>query len=138
MVAEGGEFNGGSSVRWRWRWGLRKGDDEATMEIDISGGGWRRRASAFDSSDGQRWALVFDGSNGRQLWQRWTLETAVNGGRGGGVQWRQQRSTAFDGVGDGLRREDEKAAQGQATQQPASTMRGREGGATKGRQEMMA
>ena len=41
------------------------------------------------------------------------------GGGSGGVRWRQQRSMAFDGVGDGLRRE------------PASTMRGQEGGATR-------
>ena len=90
------------------------------------------------SGDGQRWALAFDGGDGRQLWQRWTIETAFNGGSGGGVRWRQQSSTAFDGIGDGLQREDEKAAQGQAMQQPASTMRGREGGETRGRQEMMA
>jgi ribosomal protein S13 len=31
-------------------------------------------------------------------------------------------------VGDGLRREDKRTVQGQATQQPASTMRGQEGG----------
>jgi hypothetical protein len=94
------------------------------MENDIaSGGGWRRRASAFDGGDGRRWALVFDGDDG---WQRWTEGTSFYGGGGGGVQWRQQRSTEFDGVGDGLRREDERAAQGQqAMQQPASTMRGR-------------
>jgi hypothetical protein len=63
-----------------------------------------------------------------------------------GVQWRwlricsilQQRLTAFDGVGDGLRREDERVAQGHAKQQPTSMMRCREGGATRGRQEMMA
>jgi hypothetical protein len=40
MVAEGGEFNGGGSVRRRRQWGLWIGDDEATMEIDISGGRW--------------------------------------------------------------------------------------------------
>ena len=98
------------------------------MDIDISGGGWRRRASAFDGSDGRRWALAFDGGDGRQLWQRWTIETAFNGGGGGGIQWRQQHSMSFDGVGGGLRREGKRAAQGEATQQPASTMRGREGG----------
>jgi len=53
------------------------------MEIDISGGGWQRRASMFDSGDGRRLALVFDGGDGRQLWQRWTIETAFNGGSGG-------------------------------------------------------
>ena len=80
-------FNGGGSVRRQQRWGLRIGDDEATMEIDISGGGWRRRASAFDSGDGQRWVLVFDGGDGRQMWQRWTIETAFNGGGGGFVRY---------------------------------------------------
>jgi len=62
------------------------------MEIDISSGGWRWRVSAFDSGNGLRWALAFDGGNGRQLWwQRWTTEMVFNGGGGGGVQWRQQR-----------------------------------------------
>jgi hypothetical protein len=78
----------------------------------------------FDSGDGQRWVLAFDGADKWQLWQRWKIETAFNGGGGGGVRWWQQCLTAFDGVGDGLRQEDERAAQGQATQQPASTMRG--------------
>ena len=50
----GGAFNGGGSVRLRRRWGLRIGNDEATIEIDISGGGWRRWASVFDSGDGRR------------------------------------------------------------------------------------
>ena len=36
----GGAFNGGNSIQLRQLWGLRIGDDEATMEIDISGGGW--------------------------------------------------------------------------------------------------
>ena len=107
--------------------------------------------------------MSYDGGDGRQLWQRWTIETAFNGGGGGvvdniclfnskelggsfsqndslllfGVWWRQQRSTAFDGVGDGLRLEDERVAQGEAMQQPASTMRGQEGGAMRGRREMM-
>ena len=44
----------------------------------------------------------------------------------------------FDGVGDGIQREDKRAAQGQVMQQPPSMMRGREVGATRGRQEMMA
>ena len=81
----GGAFNGGGSVQRQRRWGLQIGDDKATMEIDISGGGWRRQVSAFDSGDGQRWALAFDGGNGWQLWQRWTIETAFNGSGGGGV-----------------------------------------------------
>ena len=102
------------------------------MEIDISGGRWRRRASAFDSGDEWRWVLAFDGGDGRQLWQRWTKEMVFNGGGGGCVRWWQQHSTAFDGVGDELQQEDERVAQGQAMQQPASTMRGREGGATRG------
>jgi hypothetical protein len=52
------------------------------MEIDISGGGWRWRASAFDSGDGLRWALAFDGGDGRQLWQQWMIDRD-------GVQWRR-------------------------------------------------
>jgi hypothetical protein len=67
MAAEGGAFNGSSNIQQRWQWGLRTGDDKATMEIDISGGGRRRRVSAFDSGDGQRWALAFGGGDGRQL-----------------------------------------------------------------------
>ena len=87
------------------------------MEIDISGGGWRRWASAFDSGDGRRWALAFNGGDGRQL--RWMIEKEFYSGDSG-VRWQQQHSTAFNGIGngDGLRREDEKVAQGQATQQP--------------------
>ena len=67
MVVEGGAFNGGGSVRQQRRWGLRIGNDKVTMEIDIGGGGWQRRESAFDSGDGQRWALAFDGGDERQL-----------------------------------------------------------------------
>ena len=59
---------------------------------------------------------------------------------GGGVRWWRQRSTAFDGVGDGLRKamvmqrwlaqqEDKRTVQGEAAEQPASTMRGQEDGA---------
>ncbi len=60
--------------------------------------------SAFDGGDGRRWALAFDfdGCDGRHLWQRWKIETAFNGGGGGGVRWRQQRSTVFDSIGDGI------------------------------------
>jgi len=57
-----------------------------------------------------------------------TKETTFTRGGGGGVRWQQQRSTAFDGVGGGIRREDERTAQGQAKQQPSSMMIGREGG----------
>jgi hypothetical protein len=126
-VAVGDEeraFNGSGSVRRQRRWGLQIGNDEETMEIDISGGGWRWQASAFDSGDGRRWALAFGGGDGQQLWQRWTIETAFYGGGGGGVRWLQHRLTAFDGISDGLQREDERSVQGQATQQPASLMRG--------------
>ena len=70
------------------------------------------------------WALVFDGGDGWQLWQQWAIETAFNSSGGGGVRWRQQHSTAFDGMGDGLQQEDERAAQGQEKQQSASTMGG--------------
>ncbi len=62
-------FNGGGSVRRRQRWGLQIEEDEATMDIDISGGRWRRQVSAFDGSDGRRWAFAFDGGDGQQLWQ---------------------------------------------------------------------
>ena len=81
----GGAFNGGCRIRRRRWWGLRIGDDKATMDIDISGGGWQRRASVFDSGDGRRWALVFDCGDGWQLWQRWTIEMTFNGSGGGGV-----------------------------------------------------
>ncbi len=46
-------------------------------------------------------------------WWRW---------RGGGIRWRRQHSTVFDGVGNGLQQGD-----GEATM--AGTTRGREGGA---------
>jgi len=45
----------------------------------------QRQASAFDSGNGRKWALVFDGGYGRQLCQRWTIETAFNDGSCGGV-----------------------------------------------------
>ena len=45
-------FNGSGSVRRRRWYGLQIGNDEATMEINISGGGWQRRASALDGDDG--------------------------------------------------------------------------------------
>jgi hypothetical protein len=54
------------------------------MAIDTSGGGRRRRASAFEGSDGQRFVLVIDGDEW-QLWWRWTIEIVFNGGDGGGV-----------------------------------------------------
>ncbi len=44
----GGAFNGGGSVRRQWRWEVRIGDGEATMENDISGGGWGWWASEFE------------------------------------------------------------------------------------------
>ena len=57
-------FNGGGSVRQRRQWGLRIGDGKATIQIDISGGRWRRGASTFDGGNGQRWALAFDRRDG--------------------------------------------------------------------------
>ncbi len=63
------------------------------MEVDISSGGWQRRVSAFDGGDGQRWALAIEGGNGQQMWQQWTIETAFNGGGGGGVRVNQHLST---------------------------------------------
>jgi len=118
------------------------------MAIDTSGGGWRRWASAFDGSDGRRWVLAFDGGDGRKLCQWWTIKTAFNGGGGGGVRWRWQSLMAFDGTamdyGKAMARqrrlaqlEDERAAQGEATQQPVGVMRGREGCTTIRRREMM-
>jgi hypothetical protein len=86
----------------------------------VAGGNGRRQhlTAAMDKEGGcWRLTVALDGSCG-------------SGGGGGGVRWRQQRSMAFDGVSDGLRQEDKRAAQRQATQQPASTMRGQEGGAT--------
>jgi hypothetical protein len=44
--------------------GLQIGNVEAEMGIDNSGGGWQRWASTFNSGDGRRWPLVFDGGNG--------------------------------------------------------------------------
>ena len=89
MVVERGAFNGGSSVQRQQQWGLQIGNDEVMMEVDISGGGcgWRRRALAFDSGNGRRWALAlaFDSGDGWQLWQRWTIEMAFNGGGGSGI-----------------------------------------------------
>jgi hypothetical protein len=65
--------------------GLRISNDKAKMVTNTSGGGWRRRVSAFDGSNGQSWLLVFDGGNGQQLWQQWKIETVFNGGGGGGI-----------------------------------------------------
>ena len=67
------------------------------MEIDISSGRWRRRASAFDSGDERRLVLSFDGGNGQQLWQRWTIDDRD------GIQWRRwwwclMAAAAFDGI----------------------------------------
>ena len=60
---------------------------------------------------------MFDCGDGRQLWQRWTIETAFNGGSGGDVRWHQHRSTVFDGAGDEPR-------QGDGEAKMAGTMRG--------------
>ena len=66
--------------------GLRLIDGEAKMAIDTSGGGWRKRASAFDGGDGWRFALLWttavvavNDRDGVQWW-RW--------------RWRWQRLTA--------------------------------------------
>ena len=96
------------------------------MEVDTSGGRWQRQASVFDSGNGRRWALAFDGGDGWQLWlrQRWSIEMACNGSGGGGVQWRQKRPKVFDCVIDGLRGDGEGKMVG--------TPRGQEGGARRG------
>jgi hypothetical protein len=58
--------------------------------------------------------------------QRRTIETAFNGGSGGGgIQWQWQHLTVFDGVGDGLR-------QGNGKAKMACTTRGQECGARSG------
>jgi hypothetical protein len=85
---------------------------------------------------------TFDGGDGRKLCQWWTIKTAFNGGGGGGVRWWWQSSMAFNGMvmdyGKAMARqrrlaqlEDERAAQGKATQQPAGVMKGQEGCTTK-------
>jgi hypothetical protein len=70
------------------------------MAIDTSGGGcWQQRASSFDSGDGRRWQLVFNGhGDGRLLRQQWTVDNRY------GVQWRRwgghsMATAAFDGDG---------------------------------------
>ncbi len=66
-------------------------------------GGHSMAVAAFYSNGiGIRWALALDGGDGRHLWQQWTIEidTAVNGGNAGGVQW---HSTVFDGISNVLR-----------------------------------
>ncbi len=73
----GGAINGGRSGRW-CRFGgnvKRKGVVEAKMAIYTCGGGcWRQRASSFDSGDGRRWPLAFDGcGDGQLLRQQWTV-----------------------------------------------------------------
>jgi hypothetical protein len=60
-------------VRRRWR-----------LTSAVAGGdsGRQRLTAAMD--EGGRWALT-GGGNGQQLWQQWTIDTAFNGGSGGGV-----------------------------------------------------
>ncbi len=92
--------------------------------------------------------LAFDGGNGRKLCQWWTIMSAFYGVGGGGIRWWWQSLMAFDGTamdyGKVMVRqrrlaqlEDERAAQGESTQQPAGVIRGREGCATIRRREMM-
>ena len=64
--------------------GLRQSDGKAKMVIDTSGGGWGRRVSAFDSGNGWRFVLVFDGDEW-QLWWWWMIEMASDGGGSGGI-----------------------------------------------------
>ena len=45
---------------------LQIGNGEAKLTIDTNRGGWQRQLSAFASSDGQRWVLVFHGQ--RRQW----------------------------------------------------------------------
>ena len=63
----GGAFNGGGSVRWGRRGGLRIGNDEATMEIDMSGAGGnggRQLLTVMDEGGCWRLMVVMDGSCG--------------------------------------------------------------------------
>jgi hypothetical protein len=68
---------------------------------------------------------VFDGGDGRQLWQRWTIETTFKGDGGGGVQWQWRCLTAFNGISGGF-------WQGDGEARMAGTTRGQEGGARRG------
>ena len=63
MVAEGGAFNDGGSVRRQRRWGLWIGDDKEMMEIDISGGNGGRQHLTAAMDKGGCWHLtvVMDG-----------------------------------------------------------------------------
>ena len=99
--------------------GLRLSYGEAKMAIDTSGGGWRRRASAFDGDGGDEWRFAL----------LWTAAVVAVNDRDG-LQWWRWRwclmaVAAFDGHGDGLRLSDGKAKM-------AGTTRGREGGARRG------
>jgi hypothetical protein len=112
---KGGKGGSGGGGRWRW----------SSMTVDNEDGiQWQRQhltamavrvATVGVSVWGRRWTKVgigiLDTGNGWQLWQGWTIETAFNDGGGGGIRWRQQRLTAFDGVGDGLWWEDKRAVQ---------------------------
>jgi hypothetical protein len=102
--SDGGGGYGLAMARRRWK---------LTSAVAGGNGGCQRLTAAMDEEGGcWRMTVALDGSCG-------------SGGGGSGVRWRQQRSMALDGVSDGLRQEDERAAQGQATQQPASNERTR-------------
>ncbi len=58
-------------------------------------------------------------------YNRWIIEMAFNGGGGGGIQWRWQCLTAFNGISNGL-------WQGNGKAKIAGTMRGQEGSARRG------
>ena len=80
--------------RWGRTFMVKAHASKAKMEIDTIGGGWQWQASAFGGGNGRRWALAFDCGNGRQLWQRWAIETAFNGCGGGGIQFSWRWTTA--------------------------------------------
>ena len=68
MAFNGGGGGGGSMAAAAFDGnddGLRIGNGKVKMEIDTSGGGWRRWVSAVHNGDRRRWVLAFDGDNVR-------------------------------------------------------------------------
>jgi hypothetical protein len=97
----------------------------------VAGGNGGRQCLTAATDEGGRWHLMvaMDGSCGSGGQERWCSMAAV--------------VVAFDGDKSvrkcliALSMEDEREVQEEATQQPAGMMRGQEGGATRGRREML-